>query len=352
MISQEIDLRKAFKENDTIRYTDSSAVTVGDCLYVDGIGALRAVDTYGASEEGVYQIKGLARVSLATGENPQQGTKVYWDVSAGEARAAGSSSLVSGDFLLGVAASDASASGGYVEVNLNEVAADEDGFKAVAATATLTLKDKNILVSGASGAVVLTVPAAASANDGHEYMIKATNLTNSVTTATGFVHTFSVVGETILIRSDGTAWREVVNYKPSVTASGITSGQVAAKTIASAELEALLDTSTNNLFSVKSGDVILEVRIAVGTAAGAACTVDIGTDADVDGSAADVDSLLAAADANAAENYTSYSPTYAGADSVKGHFISQGDGYVTIKSSTDQSGSAFVGTATMFYIPA
>jgi len=144
-----------------------------------------------------------------------------------------------------------------------------------------------------------------------------------------------------------------------VTASGITTGPVACKRIGSAELKALLDTSTNNLFAVKAGDLVLRVVVCVKTAAGAACVVDVGFDEDADGSAADTDGWLEDANANAAGCYPSdaagsdigYS-LCSGAYAKEGGRAADDDGYITITSSTDQSGSTFVGGAWMLYIPA
>lgn len=138
----------------------------------------------------------------------------------------------------------------------------------------------------------------------------------------------------------------------NAVASGISTGPVAAKVIASAQLEALLDGSENTLFAVKEGDVILEVRLIVKTAAGGACTVDVGPDADVDGSTKDADGLLINADANSVGHYTSHDTTYDGADLVDGPFTVQGDGNILITSSSDQSSSSFVGQLVMMYMPA
>ena len=137
-----------------------------------------------------------------------------------------------------------------------------------------------------------------------------------------------------------------------VTTSGITTGAVACKRIATAELEALLDGSTNNLFAVKAGDLILKIVFCTQTAAGGTCTVDIGFDANADGAGADTDGWLIDADANSAGQYSTEDASYDGAYVNEGGRLVDSDGNVTITSSTDQSASSFVGGAFMIYVPA
>lgn len=144
----------------------------------------------------------------------------------------------------------------------------------------------------------------------------------------------------------------------SATASGITTGPVAAKVIATAQLEALLDTETNNLFAVKAGDVVLDVVLYVGTAAGEAATVDIGPDLAAGGTA-DPNGFITAGNLNAAGKYSAVDTvTDATAHTYSGDLLDDGpvtiaaDGYITIDSSADESASAFVGQVVMYYIPA
>jgi hypothetical protein len=137
----------------------------------------------------------------------------------------------------------------------------------------------------------------------------------------------------------------------SSVASGITTGSIASKTIATAQLEALLDTNTNNLFSLNAGDTVLEIQIIVGTAAGAACTVDVGLDGTA-AAVADTDGIIVDADANAAATYSSDDATYTGALLTADVVKAAAAGNVTITSSSDQSASSFVGWARMYYIPA
>lgn len=369
-MSQESLNIKAHAQNDVIEYTHSSVVSENELLYVDGIGAIRAIDDAAESTKAAYQYKGMINVDLASSENPQQGEPVYWDVSANKAVEGESSSLTVGDFLLGVAAEDATASGGYVKVLLNEAPATlEKWWKSFTADATLTLKEKYVSVSGSSATVALTVPAAAQANAGHEYVIRCSNIDNAVTTATGYVYTFEAVGEVIHIKSNGSAWVLLSKYGniegseiedstitvdklSGSTTANISTGPLAVKVINSTALKALLDTSTNTLVALNDGDIVVEAVIHVKTAAGESCTVTIGTDADVDGTGADVDSLLVDADANSAGSYSSNVVTYDGDDLASGPFTAQGAGNLTITSSADESSSSFVGEARIYYIPA
>ena len=144
----------------------------------------------------------------------------------------------------------------------------------------------------------------------------------------------------------------------SASASGITTGAIAAKVIATTQLEALLDTTTNNLFAVKAGDVILDIILSVGTACGEAATVDIGPDLAAGGTA-DPNGMLTAGNLNAAGKYRALDTvTDATAHTYSGDLLDDGpvtiaaDGYITIDSSADESSSAFVGQITMLYIPA
>lgn len=134
-----------------------------------------------------------------------------------------------------------------------------------------------------------------------------------------------------------------------VTASGIHTGPICCKRIATAELMALLDSGTNDLFALETGDRILEIVFNVQTGAGATCTVDIGLDVVADGSTADPNGWVEAADANAAAPYSSTDPTYDGVYVLPGKAVAA-DGKVTITSSSDQSSSSFVGECYMIYM--
>ena len=150
---------------------------------------------------------------------------------------------------------------------------------------------------------------------------------------------------------------DIVDRRPMLaiptgsTKSGITTGMVHCKRIATAELELLLDTGTNNLFAVKGGDLILQIVFCTETAAGAVCTVDIGFDVTAAVGAADTNGWIEAADANAAGQYSTTDDTYDGTYVEEGGTIVAADGNVTITSSNDRSASAFVGGCYMLYIP-
>jgi len=138
----------------------------------------------------------------------------------------------------------------------------------------------------------------------------------------------------------------------SSTASSTTTGMIMAKHMTSAQLKPLLDNTTNNLFPVSAGDIVLEIKFWTQTPAGGACTVDCGPDATARAAGADGNGILSAADANVAGPYSSNDGTYDGALQAFGGFEVDASGYITILSSTDQSGSAFVGGVTMYYISA
>ncbi len=145
----------------------------------------------------------------------------------------------------------------------------------------------------------------------------------------------------------------------SAVASGITVGAIAAKVIATTQLEALLNTTLNNLFAVNAGDCILDIILYVGTACGEAATVDVGLDAAAAVGSADPNGLLAAGNANAAGIYRALdtvtdatAPTYSGDLLDDGPVTIAADGYVVIDISADESSSSFVGQIVMLYIPA
>lgn len=177
--------------------------------------------------------------------------------------------------------------------------------------------------------------------------------------------TLEVSGEKVRIKDSGITTAKlndsaVTEAKAgSALAAGITTGLVAAKVIATTQLEALLDSSANNLFAVKAGDVVLDIILYVGTAAGSACLVVIGPDAAAAQGSADPNGCLVAANANAAGKYAVVdSVTDATAHTYSGDLMDDGpitiaaDGYITLTASTNQSSSSFVGQVVMYYIPA
>ena len=135
-----------------------------------------------------------------------------------------------------------------------------------------------------------------------------------------------------------------------VETGGVHGGALACKRIASVQLKALLDGNTNNLFNVNSGDRVLGLEFLVKTAAGAACTVDIGFDAAADGSGADADGWVVGADGNSVGFYGSNEDSYDGVY-VLGGKAAAAAGNVTLTSSSDQSSSGFEGQVIMWYLP-
>jgi hypothetical protein len=138
------------------------------------------------------------------------------------------------------------------------------------------------------------------------------------------------------------------------TSAGRISGAIAAKTIDSARLKALLDTTEQACFPVKAGDTVLCIELLVGTAAGAANVVTFGPDATARTAGKDVDGIVKAANANLAGVYSTQNPalTYQGALMTSGIWTADADGNVVVQSSADGTASAFVGGAVMYYIPA
>ncbi|MDD2815447.1 MAG: hypothetical protein PHP00_06865 [Thiotrichaceae bacterium] len=92
----------------------------------------------------------------------------------------------------------------------------KDGFtiKALTADGTLTAYDQVVTASGASAAVAVTLPAVSGVL-GHQYQIKATDITNAVTIApngsdtidgaTGS-YTFATAGDSLTITATAAGW--------------------------------------------------------------------------------------------------------------------------------------------------
>ncbi len=138
----------------------------------------------------------------------------------------------------------------------------------------------------------------------------------------------------------------------SQMSSGITVGAAACKRIGTTELKALLDGNVHNLFAVNAGDIVLQVVLCVQSASGLAGTIDIGFDSAADGTADNQDGWLKAVDANSVGIYSSNQSSLAGVYASQGGREAATVGNVTIKASTDLSGSSFAGGAWMVYIAA
>jgi len=186
----------------------------------------------------------------------------------------------------------------------------------------------------------------------------AGNTVSSAIDGTGWPSTEHIKLAEVTVDSDGNI-TAITDRRPSiqktfnngVSAGGVETGGVCAKRINNTGLVALLDTSSNTLFSINNGDRILEVLMLVETAAGTACTIDVGFDSDADGSSADTDGWLVDGNANSAGIYSSNDATYDGVYVLPGK-AAAADGNVTITSSADiSSNGTFSGQIIMTYIP-
>ena len=150
----------------------------------------------------------------------------------------------------------------------------------------------------------------------------------------------------------GSAWKPM-SVGSVAAASGITVGPVKAQYIAPANFKALLNTSTNDLFAIKAGDIVLDVSVITSIASTVTSVINIGTDVDLDGTTADIDSLIVSADSETVGKVSFGNVTYDGSDAAGGlPFIADDDGYITVDSTVDITAEDdFVGCAIMTYIP-
>jgi len=132
---------------------------------------------------------------------------------------------------------------------------------------------------------------------------------------------------------------------------GIYSGAIATQVINGSSLKALLDGTTNNLFSVSAGEMILGVLFFVQTGSGSVCTIDVGVDAAARTAGADADGLLKDVDAETPGPYNNWVEANMGALQAFGGFTADNNGNITITASADISGSGFVGGIIIFYLP-
>lgn len=209
-----------------IKYTHSAAVAAGDVIFVAKFGALVAHDSYAISTEGIYYKAGRFRGNIASSVTIAQGDKLYFDVSASTIRKSNDTTLIEGDFYLGVAAEAGTATAGYVvfDLNADSYPIDRDGWKTFAESKTLTLAESHCKMNGASAVVTLTLPAAATSID-KEYWFLATGVTNALTVdangseviGPGSAQTYvlATVGHMLHIKCDGTKWNIIGNYPAS-----------------------------------------------------------------------------------------------------------------------------------------
>lgn len=141
--------------------------------------------------------------------------------------------------------------------------------------------------------------------------------------------------------------------KTSITSVGVAEeGILCVKIIPAASFKGVLDNTTNDLFDLRSGDVVVGAEINVETTAGMACTIKVGYDAAAGGGIADSDGFIKAADANVSQSYNAKDPanTYRGKAMEYGHWASSAAGKVTVLSSADISGTGFVGDCIIYYL--
>ncbi len=135
---------------ESIKYANSSSVSAGEVTTVSGLNkAIIAHDSYDADATGLYYTRGIFRVSLDSGESVSQGDMVVWDVSENAAINSTSTSRITTDILLGMAVADGTASGGYVDVAINEVS--EPGYIVAVGAGTTTATSgytQNVAVTG------------------------------------------------------------------------------------------------------------------------------------------------------------------------------------------------------------
>ena len=142
-----------------------------------------------------------------------------------------------------------------------------------------------------------------------------------------------------------------VNNLGHTTSANRIMGPLAVKFLDGADLKALLDSTTNDLFQMTTGDCILSVMVVTQTPHGVAATIDVGADATLRTAGANANGFIEAANAGAAGKYSSDNATYSGPLLDFGQFTVDATGYITVASSVDISAGAFVGFAMVTYIP-
>jgi predicted RecA/RadA family phage recombinase len=132
------------KEAGQVEYANAAAVTVGDVIFIPGVGVAVAAGTYGATVSGVYYTDGIFEFPIASGVTVTQGTRCYWDVSEEEVITTG---MVAGDFELGRAIAAGSAAGGYVQVRVGASAIDGRSAEGLTAAKIAALVGTHVAVA-------------------------------------------------------------------------------------------------------------------------------------------------------------------------------------------------------------
>lgn len=143
----------------TIRYTNASAATAGEVIFVAGIGPMIAESSYDADAEGLYAIKGKFQFPIGTAVSISQGDKCYWDKSANAVIKTG---MIAEDFYLGRAAADGSATAGYVVIEIDNNRIDYVSAGGVLPAAIIIAAGSHTCVNttGSANAVLETITAA------------------------------------------------------------------------------------------------------------------------------------------------------------------------------------------------
>lgn len=134
----------------------------------------------------------------------------------------------------------------------------------------------------------------------------------------------------------------------------ITVGPVTSQFILPGTFKALLDGATNSLFTLETGDILLNVQVFVGAASGAVQTIDVGFDAalDFNGTGADTDGLIENADSNAIGCSQGLSAANDGAAFRTGNLIAAATGDLTVTASADLTATGIVAYAIITYMHA
>lgn len=118
-MAREAILKGNYNNTESVKYNNAAAAAAGEVIFVAGIGVMVAQNAYDASADGEYYVKGIFQFDLTAGVTASQGDKIYFDKSANTAILSSSTSLTEEDFYLGRAVSNGTASGGYVDVEIN-----------------------------------------------------------------------------------------------------------------------------------------------------------------------------------------------------------------------------------------
>jgi len=129
-MSREAYVKSDLANTDTVKYTNTAAVSAGEVIHVAGIGPMIATAAYDADAEGVYHTKGVFQFPITSAVTVTQGAKCYWDASANKVLLNTSTTLdqEAGDFYLGRAVAAGSAAGGYVDIEINNGQIDNRGL--------------------------------------------------------------------------------------------------------------------------------------------------------------------------------------------------------------------------------